>query len=73
MAVSLVGVMVGGVSVWTAGQAHDWARISLGGLALDIPAAVAVVCSAGIALLIGRALWNLHQLRAVVRAALSTP
>ncbi len=73
MAVSLVGVMVGGVSVWTAGQAHDWARISLGGLALDIPAAVAVVCSAGIAVLIGRALWNLHRLRAVVRAALSTP
>lgn len=73
MAVSLVGVMVGGVSVWTAGQAHDWPRIPLGGLAFDIPAAIAVVCSAGIAVLIGRALWDLHQLRAVVRAALAAP
>ena len=73
MAVSLVGVMVGGVSVWTAGQSHDWARVSLGGLALDIPAVVAVVCSAGILVLIGRALWNLHRLRAAVRAALSAP
>lgn len=73
MAAALIAVVVGGVSVWAAGRVPDWPRISLGGLALDIPASVAVLCSAAIALLIARALWDLHQLREVVRKALAAP
>lgn len=72
MAVALVGVVVGGVSVWAAGRVPDWPRISFAWFAVDIPAVVAVVCSAGIAALIGRALWDLHRLRAVVREALAS-
>jgi hypothetical protein len=73
MAAALIAVVVGGVSVWAAGRVPEWPRISLGGLALDIPASVAVLCSAAIALLIARALWDLHQLREVVRKALAAP
>jgi len=73
MAAALVAVLVGGVSVWAAGRVPDWPRISLGGVAMDIPASVAVVCSAAIALLIARALWDLHRLREVVREAVAAP
>ena len=73
MAAAMVAVVVGGVSVWAAGRVPDWPRISLGGAALEIPASVAVLCSAAIALLIARALWDLHQLREVVRKALAAP
>lgn len=73
MAAALVAVVVGGVSVWAAGRVPDWPRISLGGVAVDIPASVAVLCSAAIALLIARALWDLHRLREVVREALAAP
>jgi len=73
MAAALVAVVVGGVSVWGAGRVPDWPRVSAGGVVLEIPAAVAILCSAAIALLIARALWDLQRLRQVVREALSAP
>jgi len=73
MAAALVAVVVGGISVWAAGRVPDWPRIPLVGVALDIPASVAVLCSVAIALLIARALWDLHRLRQLVREAIASP
>jgi len=73
MAAALVAIVVGGVSVWGAGRVPDWPRIPLVGVALDIPASVAVLCSVAIALLIARALWDLHRLRQLVREAIASP
>lgn len=73
MAVAMVVVVVGGVSVWAAGRVSGLPRISLGAFAVDGPVALAIVCSAAIAALIGRSLWDLHRLREVVAAALSAP
>lgn len=71
MAIAMVIVVVGGVAVWAAGRVSGLPRVPLGFVALDLPATVGVLCSAAIAVLVGRAVWDLRRLREVVAEALS--
>jgi uncharacterized membrane protein (DUF485 family) len=71
LAVAMVVVVVAGLSVWTAAYLPGFLSVQLGGAHVALPAVAAVASTLVIAALVGRALRDLDQLRAVVSEALA--